>query len=71
MTPSAASSPTTPQCHCRACNQVMDAKFQIGTARVPGQFIVTCTNPACWMRDYTFGERYYPSVDLAQYRAAV
>lgn len=71
MDSTAASTPANPpQCHCRACNQVMDAKFQIGSARIPGHFIVTCTNSACWMHEYTFTDSYYPSVDLADYQPA-
>lgn len=67
----APSIPKPTPCTCRICGQVMATAFQSGTIRVPGQRLLTCANPVCWMQNYTFSERSYPSIDLALYRAAV
>ncbi|MEO8608933.1 MAG: hypothetical protein ABI690_13665 [Chloroflexota bacterium] len=68
MNPPASSNP--PACTCRACGQPMAAAHQPGSGKVVDHFILTCTNPACWMLDYTFSDRSYPTVQLADYRPA-
>jgi len=65
---STAAVPEAPCCPCRACGQVMEAKYQPGLLPDrPGHFHVTCWNAACWMNGYTLADVNYPTVDLAQY----
>lgn len=57
-----------PECRCRVCGQVMEAKYQPGPeADRPGYFILTCWKPDCAMNGYTLAEKTYAEVDLASY----
>lgn len=60
--------PAVPACTCRACGSTMEAKYQAGYATRAGHFSITCWQPGCWMKGFTFADITYARVDLSAYR---
>lgn len=60
-----------PECPCRVCGQVMEAKYQKGYPEDrPGHFLLTCWQPGCAMHGYTLSDRNYATRDLTAYLEA-
>lgn len=52
---------------CVACHQVMKSAFQPGFGSREGFILLTCANPRCPMRGFTFSQANYPPKKLAEY----
>jgi hypothetical protein len=52
---------------CRCCGEHIEPKWQPGSGRRAGCWLLTCTNEACALCNYTFSTARYNDLDLTPY----
>jgi hypothetical protein len=52
---------------CRCCGEHIEPRWQLGSGRRAGCWLLTCTNQSCALCNYTFSTDRYNDLDLTPY----